>query len=389
MSGPTLTRGQPEVVLTYGSAPTALASPTSGGTYLMGQVVPTSFSCAEGTGSPGLSSCDDSDSRSTETGGTGHLDTSSGGPHTYTVTATSTDGLTSTTSITYTVIGPPTPQLASPASGGTYPVGQVVATNFSCAEATGGTGLSSCDDSTATSTASGGTGHLNTTSVGAHTYTVTATSTDGLAGTTSISYTVIGPPIALLASPTSGGTYLTGQVVATGFGCVEATGGRGLSSCDDSNGTSTASGGPGHLNTTSAGAHTYTVTATSTDGLTGTTSISYTVTAPLVSIKSPRSAVTAGRARMTVACSGAVACHGTLTLTVGRTRSRVVVLAAAPYSIQNGNSKTIKLPLTRAAVTLLTEAPHHRLSVRATATLTGGRAASRAVTLTLVSPPKH
>ncbi|MGH2872763.1 MAG: hypothetical protein ACRDL5_09945 [Solirubrobacteraceae bacterium] len=53
-----------------------------------------------------------------------------------------------------------------------------------------------------------------------------------------------------------------------------------LSSCDDSNGASTTSGGAGRLDTSTAGAHTYTVTASPNDGLTTSASIGYTVAAP-------------------------------------------------------------------------------------------------------------
>jgi hypothetical protein len=368
--------------------PTAQALPAPGGTYTLGQVVPTTFSCSEGLGSPGLASCNDSHGTGTASGGSGTLDTSTAGAHGYTVTATSTDGLTGTATISYMVIGPPTARVGSPPSGGTYAIGQVVPTSFTCAEASGGPGLSSCDDSNGSSTTSGGSGHLDTSTPGAVTYTVTATSKNGLAGTTSISYTVTGPPTERISSPPSGRTFERGQVVPTSFRCADASGGPGLASCDDSNGKSTASGGTGALNTSTPGAHTYTVTATSTNGLTSSTSIQYRVTNPRVSIKTTRVSVASRTTKVAVGCSGATVCAGKLTLT-GKSGKHAVVLATARYSVSDRAGGSIVLTLSRAALTLLTKAPHHRMPVQATATLTGGPTANGSIVLTLRSPPKH
>ena len=173
-------------------------------------------------------------------------------------------------SISYNMANPPTASIAFPSGGHIYGVGEYVQTSFSCAEGAQGPGIGSCVDSNG---AVDGSGQLNTSSIGSHNYTVTASSGDGLTGTMSISYTVAAAPTATISEPTSGGTYGVGQLVPTAFSCAEGAGGPGLQSCRDSNGSSLS----GALDTSSVGQHTYAVTATSSDGQVGTTSISYTV----------------------------------------------------------------------------------------------------------------
>ena len=115
--------------------PTAsIGAPIDGQTYAVGQVVATTFSCADSEAGPGISSCMDSNGSDSP----GALDTSTAGAHTYTVTATSKDGQTATATISYTVAAAPSASITSPASGGIYAVGQAVATSFSCSEGTDG-----------------------------------------------------------------------------------------------------------------------------------------------------------------------------------------------------------------------------------------------------------
>lgn len=260
--------------------PTArIGAPGDGQTYATGQPVPTSFTCAEGAGGPGISSCTDSHGGA---GAAGVLDTSATGTHTYTVTATSSDGQTGTGSITYDVEDPPTAAISAPGGGGVYAEGEVVRTRFACGTGTGAQHAASCADSRGQTD---GTGRLDTASLGPHTYTVTATQ-DGLTAGAQIAYVVAGPPTARIASPSAGGVYTVGESVPTRFSCSEGRSGPGIATCTDAHGTGN---GAGQLDTATEGPHTYTVTATSQDGRVGTANINYTVvgTSPEVVITAP------------------------------------------------------------------------------------------------------
>ena len=110
----------------YEDPPTAdITAPADNQTYNLDEVVPTTFSCAEGAFGPGLQSCTDSNG---STGGTGALDTATEGQYAYTVTATSSDGQIDTATIDYTVGPPPT---AYPAVQTSPPSVTVSAAGFS------------------------------------------------------------------------------------------------------------------------------------------------------------------------------------------------------------------------------------------------------------------
>ena len=124
--------------------------------------------------------------------GAGTLDTSKPGEYTYTVYTVETAGtwVSSSASINYFVVGPPTVTISAPPAGQSYPLDASVATSFACGEATGGPGIASCRDSNDDGAPGG---HLDTSSYGKHTYTVTAVSLDGQTTAQSISYAVVPP----------------------------------------------------------------------------------------------------------------------------------------------------------------------------------------------------
>jgi hypothetical protein len=103
---------------------------------------------------------------------------------------------------TYRPVGPPTAAIDTPGYGSSYTVGQTVPTAFHCTEAAEGPGVETCEDSNG---ADAGTGSLDTSTVGTHTYTVTATSEDGLLATSSIGYTVVAPVPVTSQNPTPPG----------------------------------------------------------------------------------------------------------------------------------------------------------------------------------------
>jgi hypothetical protein len=289
------------------------------------------------------------------------------------------------------VLGPPTVSIATPPSGGSYIVGQSVATSFSCADAGNAPGIASCTDSNgATSSA----GSLITATTGAHTYTVKATSQDGETGSASISYTVLAPPTASITAPASGGTYTQGQQVSTTFACADSAGAPGIASCVDSSHVTAPSGS---LDTSTLGAHTYSVTATSRDGATGAASISYTVVAPPPTASVTKMSNAGATESVTVACQGdpGQSCSGGVSATASikqagplmsaaakhkpskpKPKTKTETVAQASFTVAAGQSTTVRLALNAAGLKQLSQT----YTLHATLTFTGVAIPSQAIT---------
>lgn len=97
-------------------------------------------------------------------------------------------------------------------------------------------------------------------------------SNEGGTGTpASASIAVVGAPSISLSSPVGGHVYPFGQKVRASYSCVDDPGGSGISSC-----SGTVPSGS-LIDTGTAGTHTFTITATSSDGGTASDLLFYTV----------------------------------------------------------------------------------------------------------------
>jgi hypothetical protein len=157
----------------------------------------------------------------------------------------------------------PTASVTVPAAGAVYTQSQVVSASYACAaSAAGAVGC-------AAPAAAGA--PIDTASLGAHQFTVTATDSQGVQTSATASYTVVAPPAVTIVSPSPGATYAQGKAVASSYSCASAVG---VASC----GGTVASGAA--IDTSTPGAHTLAVTAVDANGISTQASVSYVVVGP-------------------------------------------------------------------------------------------------------------
>jgi Glycine rich protein len=177
-----LSSAAPQVEITYTLVPPTIeiASPANGAAYTQGEARNASYSCTPPEGTS-VETCEGPVANGAA------LDTSTLGPHAFTVEAEDADGAMATEEVTYTVVAPPSISIATPADGGTYTQGQAVTAIYSCTPA-GGTGVKACAGPVANGAA------LDTSTLGSHAFTVKAEDTDGGKSQQSVNYTVVAPP---------------------------------------------------------------------------------------------------------------------------------------------------------------------------------------------------
>lgn len=116
------------------------------------------------------------------------------------------------------------------------------------------------------------------------------------------------------------------------------------------------------------------------------------VALPVVTVSSSKIAVSGGSARVPIACANAT-CKGTIEIS-GQVKGKgkkkkTVTLVKGSYSLAAGKKATVSVRLTAAGKSALAAAKRHRLSGKATVTVTSGTTLRKSVVLSESSKGKH
>lgn len=221
-----------------------LATPWSNAPFKLDQVVTADYQCTDHES--GIASCDGDLPEGAR------IDTSKAGSYTFTVNATDKAGNQATLEHPYTVEGdttPPTITFNAPA--GYYDRGKVVTVDYSCDDAD--SGIATCVGDLPNGAS------LNTSKVGAYTFTVTATDKAGNTATVTHHYNIANvSPTITIDSPAANATYQLGDTVTASYSCNEED--YDIATCTGD----VPDGAP--VDTSTAGQHSFAVTATDAEG---------------------------------------------------------------------------------------------------------------------------
>jgi uncharacterized UPF0146 family protein len=195
------------------------------------------------------------------------IDTNTLGEHSFTVTATDASGNSATKRVKYWVKDQrlPTVTITSPGPAAVYTQGQHVVAAYACED----TNLATCEGAVPNGAP------IDTSSVGTHSFKVTATDAAGNTAAETVTYTVtdaVDPTVAIV-TPQNGAVYSHGQSVSADYSCADQLG-SGIATCVGPVANGAA------VDTATTGQHQFTVTATDKAGRTASKTVTYTVTAP-------------------------------------------------------------------------------------------------------------
>ena len=141
-----------------------------------------------------------------------------------------------------------TASITTPGNGASYAFGQQVTSSFTCADVVAGPGIASCLDQNGNPSGSA----IDTSALGSHTFTVTATNANGLVGQQSVTYTVTkaSQSIAFTSTPPSPAAFGGGYTPAATGG---ASGNPVVFSVDSSSDAGVCSISSGTVSYTGAG----------------------------------------------------------------------------------------------------------------------------------------
>ncbi len=191
------------------------------------------------------------------------VNTANLGAQTFTVTVTDAQGQTITKSVTYTVAPPVAAVITTPAQNGQYDQNEPIDAAYSCS---GGVSPITCSGPIKNGAV------IDTSKTGTFTFVVSATDSLNGSASATVTYTVVAPPTIILTQPINGQVFLQNAQANAQYSC---SGGIAPLTCSGSAQNNAA------LNTATAGAQTFTVTATDAHNQTVKEIVQYTVVAAL------------------------------------------------------------------------------------------------------------
>ena len=317
----------------------SVTTPAEGQHFTQGQTANAVFSCDDGAGS-GVVSCS----------GPSTVDTSVAGNRDFTVNTTDLAGNGTSRTVRYVVDAPPDTQAPSitvtaPSEGQHFARGATVSSVLACDDG-GGSGVASCN----------GPATVDTSVVGARSFTVNATDVAGNSSSKTVGYVVDPPPATQTGTAGSGGST-TPAPPSAGVG-----GGAPAVTPPPSSGDSMDSPPAGSSGGGSA-------------------------------VSLPKRAVSASRSgvfRLALECSGKSRCRGTVSLTVKtrvrskktkRTRTKTVTVGKAVYSLAAGKSGAVKVKLNATGRRLLKRTSRLKVTLTAKPSSSADRTLRRTVTV--------